>query len=66
MIIHSCKNCQKRSYNCHTDCEDYIKEKIEYEKIRKLMRADRDLYDYKASRRFEIRAKYLRKYGKSY
>ena len=40
--FHSCLNCDKREIGCHATCEDYNKEKAEWEALREKIRQSKD------------------------
>ena len=52
-IIRSCKDCTDRYVGCHSNCEKYLSEKAEYERLRDLIKERRDaqLYDYYTEKR---------------
>lgn len=56
MVIKCCKDCvpPKRHAGCHTKCEQYLKEKAEYEKMKEWERKSKYLvtttYDYEEIR----------------
>lgn len=47
----SCKDCEKRHVGCHSDCPDHIKDREEYEQLKKQIEdaksQDRLYKDYK-------------------
>lgn len=66
MPIFSCKYCEKRSENCHSTCEVYLKEKAEYDRRRRETK-EKDFVDqYITNKKCEARYKQLRRYGKSH
>lgn len=65
MAAFSCKNCPDRTYDCHTKCKKYIKEKETYEDAKSQKNNSEILHKYVNSRRSETRNRQLRKYGRS-
>ncbi len=47
MSIHNCcQNCEKRHFNCHSTCNDYIQAKQDYQKIKDKQIAERRERDF--------------------
>lgn len=53
-VFSTCKNCAKRYIGCHSECEDYIKDKIAHDAQQAHIKEQKKSYrlyrDYKASR----------------
>lgn len=45
----NCKNCPAREPGCHSRCEDYLKAKEEHEKAKAWLRAEDEIFQYKAA-----------------
>lgn len=66
LIIHCCKDCKKRFMNCHTYCEDYIREKEELTARKQQIRSSNEINDYRRYQQYLKRNKQVRKYGRYY
>ena len=46
MVICPCKYCEKRHFNCHNSCEEYVEYKNDCKRIKKLKKQQLELPTY--------------------
>lgn len=63
MAIYSCKDCTERKLGCHATCEKYIKDKMEHDKLKELIKKEEDVDNCIMHHKCLVTTSQLKKYG---